>query len=168
MNLLATEESADILQSLKLVLVVPPSVSQEAIYIEGIEAGSARLQIDLTPLEKAGLLVNASLSDEEADLTVELARLVDDGEAEVIAVGLCRRLVVATDDRKARRLAIERGADLLSTPEILQRWHVVAEISDERIVRAVALVSRRSRYIPPQSHELRDWWMALLEKSVGN
>ena len=162
MNLLATDCAVEILRALAIVFVVPPTVASEALYRESGTAGDARTQIDLAPLVAAGALRRTALHADEIDRVVELARLVDDGEAEVMAIALARAISMATDDRRARRLATERGVALLSTPDLLQRWQASAAVPSARLRQILALVSRRSRYRPPRGHPLYDWWMSLL------
>lgn len=162
MNLLATRCAVEILRSLNLLLLVPPAVAAEVIYLESEEPNSEREQIDLTPLEVADVLVRLDLSDAELELVLEFARIVDDGEAEVMAVALTRAVTMATDDRKARRVATERGGTLLSTPEVMYRWQSQAEASTERISHLLNLIERRSRYRPRSDHPLHGWWMSTL------
>jgi predicted nucleic acid-binding protein len=162
MNLLATGSAVAILQALKLVLLIPPTVDGEALYLESENPSGARTLVDLAPLEVAGVLSKVDLSDSEIDLVVELVRTVDDGEAEVIAVGLMRNLAIATDDRKARRVAWQHGGNLLSTPDLLLDWQRTDAIPDDEMAKILALVSQRSRYRPPRAHPLHEWWMGLL------
>jgi predicted nucleic acid-binding protein len=166
MNLLATSCAVEILQTTGLVLMTPPTVAGEALYLESEEAGGTREQIDLTPLESAGVLVKVLLDDLEVNLMLELARIVDDGEAEVLAISLNRGIKMATDDRKARRLASERHASLISTLEILQRWESKVSVAPERMQTVLSLVARRSRYRPALGHTLYEWWSQLIGRSL--
>ena len=162
MNLLASGFPVDILQALNVVLLVAPRVDGEALYLESENPGGDRVLIDLNPLEAAGVVSRISLTDDELDLVVQLVREVDDGEAEVIAVGVLRNVEIATDDRKARRVAAERGGSLLSTPELLVAWQSSASIPDQTMTAVVRQVSRRSRYRPARMHPLYGGWMQLL------
>lgn len=162
MNLLATGCAVEILRATRTVLMAPPTVAGEVLYLESDAVGGAREQIDLTPLEDSGVLVKLVLDDPEVDLLLELAQVVDDGEAEVMAVALNRSIAMATDDRKARRVAGDRRASLISTLEILQRWESVATVSAERMQTVLNLVSHRSRYRPAVGHPLYGWWIQLV------
>ena len=158
MNLLASECLEEILATLRVTLIVPPTVSNETIYLEGVDDGSGRTLIDLSPLEAAGLISVPELEPDELELVVELAMTVDDGEAEVIALAVMRQLAMATDDRKARRVAEGRSVSLVSTPELLERWQMAGEITPARVGEALRWIERRSRYRPAASHPLYDWW----------
>jgi predicted nucleic acid-binding protein len=165
MNLLATGCATEILRALELTLLAGATVSGELLYLESREVTGQREQIDFTPAEEAGVLNKVILEDRELGLVIALAQLVDDGEAEVIAIALTRGIVMATDDRKARRIALERGASLLSTPELLHRWQDLSSVPAQRMTHVLKLVNRRSRYRPPTTHSLYDWWMSLLTRS---
>ena len=162
MNLLATNCAVEILRDLRMVLLVSPAVSDESIYLESADASGDRAPIDLRELEQAGVLQKTNLSDEKLEFVIELARQVDDGEAEAISVGMSRRVRVATDDRKARRAASDRGNALLSTPDMLHDWQAAANISDAKMSSVLRLIGRRSRFRPPADHGLYAWWMQLL------
>jgi predicted nucleic acid-binding protein len=162
MNLLATGCAGDILRALNIEAYVPPTVAAEAIYLESDEVGGPREQIDLAELEQRGVLSRTALSDQELDLVVDLARTVDDGEAQVIAIALTRKIVVATDDRKARQVAVQRGASLTATAELLHRWYETAAVGDMRVSEILRRVTRRSRYRPRPDDSLFAWWMNLI------
>lgn len=166
MNLLASECLEEILATLRVTLIVPPTVSNETIYLEGVEQGSGRVPIDLSPLEAAGLISVPRLEPEELDLVVELATTVDDGEAEVIALAVARQLTMATDDRKARRVAEGRSVSLVSTPELLERWHNASGVPSARVGKALRSIERRSRYRPAAIHPLHDWWTRLAQANA--
>ena len=57
----------------------------------------------------ADVLEVIDLAPPEYPVYADLARIVDDGEAATIAVAAQRRLHLATDDRKARRVCTERN-----------------------------------------------------------
>ncbi len=158
MNLLASGCAEEILATLRLTLVVPPAVAAEVIYIEDPERGGGRQAIDLSPLEAPGLVAVTSVDATGLDLVVDLAAVVDDGEAEAIAIAEVRRLSIATDDRKARRIASERSVALSSTPELLHAWQRVGQIAMPRLSAVLRSIERRSRYRPPRDHPLFSWW----------
>lgn len=158
MNLLASEYAEQILTTLQVTQIVPPAVAGEAIYLEGTQEGSAREAVNLSRLQAAGLLMVMPLDASELDVVVELAATVDDGEAEVIAIALARRMTMATDDRKARRIAEQRAASVVSTPELLYQWQLVGSIPDPHVRQALSSIERRSRYRPGANHPLHDWW----------
>src|SRR6266540_3934446 len=106
---------------------VPVLVTTEALYVRKPDPeDAARLvkeAIDLKPALDAGILRTCdAATDAETALFVELAVALDDGEAMCLAIAQSRGWTLATDDRKARRIAAERGVPLISTPELLKQW----------------------------------------------
>lgn len=167
MNLLASGCLEEILTTLGITLLVPPTVSNETIYLEGVDERSGRVPIELSPFEAAGLVSVPELGPDELDLLVELAAVVDDGEAEVIAIAIVRQLTMATDDRKARRVAESRSVALVTTPELLQRWQATASVPPDRVGEALRSIERRSRYRPAVTHALYDWWTEQRQATAG-
>jgi predicted nucleic acid-binding protein len=162
MNLLATNCAVEMLKDLGMVFIVSPAVASESIYLESADVSGERDLVDLLTLEEAGVLERTNLGDNDVELLIELVQQVDDGEAQAIAIAEERGLPLATDDRKARLVAEERGNVLLSTPEVLQLRQVTANVSDSRVSSILRLIERRSHYRPPADHRLYDWWMRLL------
>lgn len=76
----------------------------------------------LSPLSSTGWLPVLTLSSpQEQRLFVELSALLASGEASCLALALSRNLILASDDRAARRQAAERGVRLTGTVGILVR-----------------------------------------------
>jgi hypothetical protein len=67
------------------------------------------IPVDLSRHVQASAFEIIDMTAGEIPLYVELAGLVDDGEASTIAVAIKRGLALATDDRKARRVCAERN-----------------------------------------------------------
>ena len=61
--------------------------------------------IDLDALVAGSELIVEALAETEYEAFMKLASEVDDGEAATLAIAAARRWPVATDDRKAQRLA---------------------------------------------------------------
>lgn len=88
----------------------------------GIEAGYSGLEIVRRSLAPTGWVpVTAPETPEEQALYVDLLVALGSGEASCIATGRLRNLVVATDDRAARRAALELGVRVTGTLGILVR-----------------------------------------------
>ena len=158
MNLMATGCAAEILTALEITLIVHPAVAMDAVYLEGRREGEPRERVDLSALSASGLVLEVSLNAAEPDLVVELAASVDDGEAEVIAIAVARQLPMATDDRKARRIAARRSVTVVSTPELLWQWQEASVLPAPRMGEVLQTISRRSHYRPGISHPLYEWW----------
>ena len=172
LNLYATARIMEIAASLPWQLAVVDYVmEQEALYVRTIGASGEQeetVPVDLSSIVEKGLLLVMRLEapGEEASL-VELAAVVDDGEAVTGAIALNRGYSVAIDDRKARRVLGEKapGMRLVSTLEIMRRWAESVTIED--VGRALRAMQHRARYIPGQQDPLYAWWHDMMEAS-GN
>src|SRR5207253_9741345 len=84
-------------------------------------------------------------------LYVEYARQLDDGEAMSLALVRSHGFVLATDDRKARRVlaATANNARLISTAGILRQWAERQQVSRERLRDTLRSVTTRAKFIPP-------------------
>ncbi len=88
----------------------------------GIEMGYSGLEIVRRSLAPTGWVpVTAPETPEEQSLYVDLLVTLGSGEASCIATGRLRNLAVATDDRAARRAAVELGVRVTGTLGILVR-----------------------------------------------
>jgi hypothetical protein len=158
MNLLASDH-------LREVLVVPgargilcPRTEAEAIYLNSRIPGSPPEVIDLAPHIASGTLTKTSLDPTETGTYVQLATEVDDGEAQVLAVGHHRGLVVATDDRRARRVATRLNIGLLSTPELVIAWASDPTTLRAAVGPAISDIEVRARYRPRAGDSNRAGW----------
>jgi hypothetical protein len=124
-------------------------------------------QINLEPFIKRGLLLIADIENEaEANVYINLAARLDDGEAVTGAIALNRDWALATDDAATRRLFQSEAPDvrLLSALELVKYW-VDACKPDESIIRTALLnIRMRGRYEPPRNHHLIDWWRKYREE----
>ena len=172
LNLYATGRIMEVAASLPWQLAVVDYVmEQEALYVRTIGASGEQeetVPVDLSPLVEEGLLLVMRLEapGEEASL-VELAAVVDDGEAVTGAIALNRGYSVAIDDRKARRVLGEKapGMRLVSTLELMRRW--AESVTIEEVGRALRAMQHRARYVPGQQDPLYAWWHDMMEAS-GN
>ena len=107
-NLLASGEIEGVLRAAAEESLICSAVEGESIYLRTEDPKAPLEPIDLRPLIGAGLLTVCHIEgDEEAELHVDYASALDDGEAMSLAIALSRRFVLATDERKARRLFLE-------------------------------------------------------------
>lgn len=162
LNLLASDCLAEIARATGWQFAICPAVRDEAKRLRDPLTGEM-IDIDLTPLVAAGMLLVLELSgDEEESLYVEQAAVVDDGEAMSLALAAHRRLELAIDDKQATNHALRRFPDLRlwTTPEILKHWSETSAVSVEALQAAIRGVEARARYFPAKSHALWAWWQA--------
>ena len=173
LNLYGTDRILEIAPALPWQLAVADYVlEQEALYVRTIGAHEEQeetVPVDLSPLIDEGLLlvVRMETPGEEASF-VELAAVLDDGEAVTGAIALNRGHSVAIDDRKARRVLGENapGMRLVSTLELMRQW--CASVPVQEVGDALRAMQHRARYVPGQRDPLYAWWRDIMEGSNAN
>ena len=163
-NLYASGEEESILRACG-GFWIPAQVRSEALRIRRVdEDDPTRLvpqEIDLGGAIKAGYIRQCQLQgQEELDAFVRFAMQLDDGEASCLAVAESRGWSVATDDRKARRIASENGIPLTSTPELVRRWIDATSPDHAAITELLRRIERFARFCPRRADPLHGWWVA--------
>jgi len=144
---------------------VPRLTAREAQFIRKPDPDDpAKLipeQIDLQPLIDGGILDISDLAaGTETALFVELAADLDDGEAAALAICQARGWVLATDDRKARRFAGERGVTTITTPELVKAWADGTGAATVEVAEVLTNVQTFARFTPHKTMPLAAWWAA--------
>jgi predicted nucleic acid-binding protein len=125
-------------------------------------------QIDLTECIDDGLLAICRLEHErEFGLFVQLAQQLDDGEASALAIAKVRGWIVATDDRKARRIAAEQSISTISTGEMIHAWSISQGFGDQQTGELLLNIQQFGRFVPRRSDPLYEWWMQLVDSASG-
>ena len=162
-NLLASGEINEILRAAAQDSLISSAVEVESIYLRTDNPEAPMEQIDLRPLIDSGLLTVCHIEgDEEAEMYVDFAGALDDGEAMSLAIALLRDYVLATDERKARRLFLEAAGDkarLASTSQLVRRWAETEGVVADRLKTVLLEIERRARYRPPTTDENYEWWV---------
>jgi len=164
LNLYATDR-------LREIAVTPPHrlgvaqyvLAQESLYVRRPVPSAAReerIRIDLSSLVREDLVQVLHLEHPlEERLFVDLAALVDDGEATTGAIALNRGYAIAMDDRKARRVFTEhmQTVRLISTLEIMKNWADRATVSNAELRAAMVRIRSGTGYVPSKRDPLYDW-----------
>lgn len=145
-------------------LHVPARVIQETLYIrkpdEEDETKLVEAFIDLSPSLNKGLLHPCDLQDQaEIDLFIQLARTLDDGEAVSMAIAKTRGWGLASDDRKARRLAGQLGVHVLTTPELVKAWAQNTSATATDLAQVLQNIQAFARFMPHKTMPLHQWWV---------
>ena len=160
-NIYAAGDLLPLLTGLGCDVFISAKVLEETSYsLRWDEEGElVREPIDLTPAIEAGLLKTCDVEGgEETALFVQLATSVDDGEATCLAIAKVRGWTVATDDRKAIRLAGDLSVGTISTPGLIRRWAERTKASDAEIAVVLQKIQTFSRFIPRRTDPLHAWW----------
>jgi hypothetical protein len=160
MNVLATGRAAAILGPRRILL--SPKVRAESLYIYSDATKTRRQPIDAELLEREGVtFTDAELNDVERVLAVRFAALVDDGEAETLALAAARRIAVLSDDIGAEKVARAEGIPLETTLRLLRDWSVGR--NEVEVKEALIGLRARANYAPPRGHVQRSWFISQTE-----
>jgi hypothetical protein len=173
-NLAAAGALETWLSDLALKWVLPEAVLGEALLLRASSGQPAAVAdadpsepvpepITLAPHIASGLLtVIRPETDAELAAYVAFARELDDGEAMALAIAECRGWRLATDDRKAMRLAGAAGVSVLTTSMIVKQWADQRSPTATEIRVALIAVRDRARFLPGGRDPLWDWWIERL------
>ncbi len=169
-NLYAAGNLLTLLPALGAEWYITEIVVRESGFILEVDPDDAtkfiKEPIDLKPALEAGVLQSCIATDEELALFVELAALVDDCEAMSLAIAQNRGWTLATDDRKARRIAGERKVPLLSTPELLKQWATITAADVGDVAQVLHNIQTFARFQPNSSLPEVDWWRAMVDPTT--
>ena len=147
-------------------------LEREALYVwlpDSSSSSEDRVLIDVSSLVGEGLITVVRLENpEEEALFVDLAAAVDDGEAVTGALALCRGYLVATDDRKARRVLSEhsQAVGLVSTLELVKSWAEASSIANYELRHAMEAIRSGASYLPGERDPLYEWWREIMFGSM--
>lgn len=152
-NLHASGVGPEVLRAQQARCVITPNVSQELGYepIDGVPPRRTRPdEITIEPL--AG--------DEFSDF-ITFARQLDDGEASILAIAGGRGFVIATDDRKALRIASGAmpATARIGTPILMRQWADVSHPGSDSLRRALRSIEADGRYRPRRTEAHSSWWL---------
>jgi hypothetical protein len=169
LNLYASGRFVPILIELNNAWYLPAAVERESQQYRQPDPDDPEklivLPIDLAPAIESGIITRCNCeSDEEVQLYVELAsKIGDDGESMGLAIAKCRGWSVLTDDKKARRIAMEMGVAVLATTEVIKQWAETAKPKAADLSIVLEAIERFANYRPGRGAENYGWWLASIQ-----
>lgn len=162
-NLYASQRPQAIIQAVFKEAIIPKQVSGEGLFIRQPWDDDPKIlipvEINLDALVADAIIKVSDLEhDGELERFVQLATILDDGEAVCVAIASLRGLSLATDDRKAIAIAGDLGIDVLTTPEILMNWIDVASPEPKEITKVIENIERYGRFRPHHTSDYAKWW----------
>ncbi len=163
-NLYATDRAAEILAACGGSFYVSTQVRAESLSIRRPDESDPR-QLVAVPLDLAAALAAGQIQSCQLEGSAEQAAYVafvtelDDGEASCLAIAQSRGWTVATDDRKAIRMAKEAGILVITTPELLKRWAEATQATPEEIAATLEQIEQYARFRRPRMDSPgANWW----------
>lgn len=166
-NLYASGYFESLLASLEGLASVVDHVLHESQFIRAHSDNSMEEKepIRLEESIANGFVLHLHLDTEiEFERYLELAIRLDDGEAATLALAASRGGTLVTDDRKALSIARELSVATMTTPEVLHRWSISAEVPELTLCEALENIRWRARFEPSRQHPLWSWWRSAIER----
>lgn len=155
---------ADMAHAIGRQFIVTTFAAEESLFVSGLSDSDPAIPVGVEALATAGHLTITSLTTDELAQFIELAKSIDDGEASTLAVARARELDLATDDRRAIRVANEIGVNVTTTAQLVRLWAENSESSADEVSVALSNIERRGNFSPRREDPERAWW----EASIGN
>jgi hypothetical protein len=123
------------------------------------------VQVDLNPLLASGVLTLCQPDNQqEEDLFTQYAtRFRSDGEAMCLALAESRDWLIATDDRKAIRIALQAGLTVLSSPHLVKTWADTDGPDQTTVTKALQDIELFAQFRPNPTMPEYQWWVGQLE-----
>lgn len=164
-DLIASGHANAILQASEYTWHLPVAVKAEVKYILQYDPNQSgklvSVEVDLGPLIESKVLILCQPdNDQELSRYTQFAvQFRSDGEAMCIALAESRDWTLATDDRKAIRIAKQSGINVLSSPQIIRRWADVANPDRSILEKALQDIQLFAQFRPNTSMPEYQWWL---------
>jgi hypothetical protein len=128
---------------------------------------TVNVPVDLSGMISSGLLTICDPQTQtELDQYTRYAALFrSDGEAMCLALAEQRKWVVATDDRRAIRVARQAGLTVVSCPELVKKWAIATGPDQAALNRVLQDIQALAQFKPNPSMPEYKWWVDELAKS---
>lgn len=167
-DLMVTGRVEEILRASGYAWFVPCAIQDEVKYLrqhDPAQPGAVVMAAaDLTPLLAAGVLTLCDLADpqEQARFVHYATIFRSDGESMCLALAEARGWTVATDDKKAVRVAGQAGLTVISCPQIVKAWADAVLPDPAALVRVLTDIQTLAQFRPNPSMAEYAWWTNLL------
>ena len=164
-DLLATGHAEDILRAANFDWYLPTAVEGEVLHIRAYDPTKPgqylKVDVDLSPLKGPGLLQVCAPADQtELDQFVYYASVFrSDGEAMCLAIAEQRGWVLATDDRKAIRVARQAGLTVISCPALVKNWADTTKPNPATLQKALMDIQLLAQFKPNSAMPEYPWWV---------
>jgi hypothetical protein len=164
-DLLVSGRAEEILRASGYAWHLPAAVQGEVTHLRQHDPDNpgafVSVPVDLSPHLASGLLVPCQPDDpqEQARFVHYASLFRSDGEAMCLALAETRGWAVATDDRKAVRLAEQAGLTVLSSPELVKTWVDTAQPDPTTLEGVLTDIQTLARFVPFPTMPEAAWWL---------
>lgn len=169
-DLLASGHVEAILRASGFSWQLPSAVQGEVQYVRQHDPAQpgklVKMAADLSGLVSSGVLtVCDPQNQQELDRFIHYATLFrSDGESMCLALAEQRGWVVATDDRRAIRVAQQAGLTVVSCPQLLKAWADPAAPDQATLFRVLQDIQVLAQFKPTPTMPEYQWWVDQLAK----
>jgi hypothetical protein len=107
------------------------------------------------------LCVHSATGEDELATLSRLSMVIDDGEAECLAVAKHRSLILVSDDGLAVKQADKEGVPAVSSIQLLVEWSNLDATRKPRLREIASRIELLAKYVPPPQSPHRAWWNSL-------
>ena len=170
-DVLATGHVEAILRAAGLDWHLPTAVAAEVQHVRQYDPAQPgqflKVAVDLSPLKASGVLQVCTPGDaaEQGRFVHYAVQFRTDGEAMCIAIAEHRGWAIATDDRKAIRVAQQAGLRVVSCPELVKRWADATGPDQATLTKVLQDIQVLAHFKPNPTMPEYQWWVDELAKS---
>lgn len=163
-DLLASGEAEAILRACGFTWRLPAAVQEEVRYCRRYDPNdtgqTVTVAVDLSPFIESGLLsVCSPETEQELDRFTRYATVFrSDGEAMCLSLAEERKWLVATDDRRAIRIARQAGLTVVSCPELVKTWADATAPDRADLIRVLQDIEELAQFRPNRTLPEFRWW----------
>jgi hypothetical protein len=167
-DLLVSGQGEAILRAIGHAWHLPVAVQGEVKYLRQYDPAQAgaflNVPADLTPHLGSGLLTPCQPEDphEQARFVHYATLFRSDGESMCLALAESRGWPVATDDRRAIRVAEGAGLTVISCPELVNGWVNATRSDPATVVQALTDFQTLAQFRPNLTMPESAWWLSQL------
>ena len=167
-DLLASGHAKAILRAGGYAWHLPAAVQAEVQHVRQHDPAQPgaflTVPVDLSPHLASGLLTPCQPDDprEQARFVHYATIFRSDGEAMCLALAESRGWVVATDDRKAIRVAGQAGLTVISCPQLVKAWADATRPDPATLVQVLTDIQTLAKFRPNPSMAELTWWVSQL------
>jgi len=171
-DLLATGHVEAILRAAGFDWYLPSAVQGEVQHVRQHDPAQPgwflKIAVDLSPLIASGVLKSCGPADqsEQGRFVHYAAQFRSDGEAMCIALAEQRKWLLATDDRKAIRVAQQAGLTVVSCPAVVRRWADTMKPDQAMVCKVLQDIQVLAQFKPNPAMPEYQWWVDELAKAT--
>lgn len=164
-DLLASGDAEAILRASGFAWQLPSAVQSEVQYRRQHDPArpgkTIQVPVDLSAMISSGLLTvcNPQTQQEQDRFTHYAATFRSDGESMCLAVAEERKWIVATDDRRAIRVAQQAALTVVSCPELVKAWAVATGADQAALIRVLQDIQLLAQFTPNPTMPEYQWWV---------